>query len=29
MLVNDYVMMLVNCYYVTGACELLMFGEYG
>ena len=29
MLVNDYVTMLVNCYYVTGACELLMFGGYG
>jgi len=27
--VNGYVTMLVNCYYVTGACELLMFGGYG
>ena len=29
MLVNGYVTMLVNCYYMTGACELLMFGGYG
>ena len=29
MLVNGYVTMLVNCYYMTGACELFMFGEYG
>jgi hypothetical protein len=26
---NSYVTMLVNCYYVTDACELLMFGGYG
>jgi len=29
MLVNGYVTMLVNCYHVTDACELLMFGGYG
>jgi len=29
MLVNGYVTMLVNGYYVTDACELLMFGGYG